>query len=168
VGTGYVRPHPGPLPLERTPRNYYAHCTHEPRRRNDVPHGWHLFPLTPALSLGERENCRPAQSHPMIPAVGRFMGRESRRQTHSRRLVPVVIRRSRRFPRGRAPPGAGGAAESKLKVKIPSAENRRRGVDGSGISCYMFEARGVGPRPAAGRSAFAWSTADRPPAGFDL
>ena len=31
-----------------------------------------LFPLTPALSLGERENNRPAQSHPMIPMVGRF------------------------------------------------------------------------------------------------
>ena len=56
------------------PRNFYAHCAQEPRRRDDVPHGWHRFPLTPALSLGERENSRQSQSQPMVPVDGRFMG----------------------------------------------------------------------------------------------
>ena len=103
MGTGYVRPHPGPLPLERMRRNY-SRIAPMNRGEGMLFHmAGHLFPLTPALSLGERENYRPAQSHPMIPAVGRFMSRENLRQTHSRRLVPVVIRRSRRFPRGRAP-----------------------------------------------------------------
>ena len=65
---------------ERTPRNYYAHGTHEPRRRDDVPQAWHLFPLTPsfaeatagrpALSLGERENRRQSQSDQIVPVVG--------------------------------------------------------------------------------------------------
>jgi hypothetical protein len=38
--------------------------------RTMIRHGWHLFPLTPALSPGERENCRQSQSYSMIPAAG--------------------------------------------------------------------------------------------------
>ena len=35
---------------------------------------WLPFPLTPALSLGERGNRRQSQSQPMVPVDGRFMG----------------------------------------------------------------------------------------------
>ena len=31
---------------------------------------WLPFPLTPALSLGERENRRPSQSQPVFPVAG--------------------------------------------------------------------------------------------------
>jgi len=66
-------PSPRPSPPGENSPNFLTRIA--PINRGEgtlLRHGWRLFPLTPALSLGERENYRPAQSHPMIPVVGRF------------------------------------------------------------------------------------------------
>ena len=66
------RPSPPSRHGGRTPRNCYAHCTDEPRRR-DVDYELPApVPPHPALSLGERENRRQSQSQPVIPAVGGY------------------------------------------------------------------------------------------------
>ena len=77
---------------ERMPRIFYSQCAHEPRRRDDVPHGWSLFPLTPALSLGERENRRQLQRYPIISAAGRFTVQEGALAADLRQYADLGMR----------------------------------------------------------------------------
>jgi len=82
---------------------------------------WLPFPLTPALSLGERGNGRQSQSQPMIPAVGRFT-------VHGRMVASWRVIRWGQPPGGRWPKRQRAGAlqdAARDKMNVPTYDGSR-------------------------------------------